>query len=460
MVPVASAQSCAVGSPSSPGPNSTTSSPAADRVVAEVDARTGPCRPGRRSSGAGRRAAPGRPLVASRGHPVGVPERHQGQGGLAAGRVDVPVGDAAAGRDPLDQRDRARSVIAGRSPMPLPAGHRGQPVDRDARADQVEVRVRAGSAWPPSWPGAAAAGRRRAAGPPSTASANAATWRAMVGCPGASAYAKWLQMPTTSTSPAAGRLGRRGRPASGQSAGRRAAAGQPGVDLQVHPGRAAGVPGRRGDLADRPGRARGQVDVRGDRRRRRSSPGAISQDSTGAVIPARRSASASSRNATPSQLAPPASAARAAGHQAVPVPVGLDHRHHLGGASGTAAARRCPGSRRGRRPPPTGPCAHPRRACCRTARPGTGPASGAPPGSAARRRGGYRCREWRIVGDFTAERDRAAAARAGPACRARAACPGWSRWSTGAARPRWSAWARGRSAGRRWPGTRSSGSPR
>ena len=49
------------------------------------------------------------------------------------------------------------------------------------------------------------------------------------------------------------------------------------------------------------------------------SPKVIRQ-STGAVIPACRSATASARSATPSQLAPPASAARAAGTMPWPYP--------------------------------------------------------------------------------------------------------------------------------------------
>src|SRR6185312_9758061 len=155
----------------------------------------------------------------------------------------------------------------------------------------------------------------------STASVNSATCRAIVGCPGASAYAKWLQMPITCTSPAAAALAA-AVTRSGQSA-----AGAPPRDRPVSIFRCtrAGWPASRAAAAI-------SVTVQGAPADRstsaatpaaRSSPGAASQDSTGAVIPALRSASASSRNATPSQLAPPASAARADGSRPCPYPSAL-----------------------------------------------------------------------------------------------------------------------------------------
>ena len=57
-----------------------------DRVVADVDARTGPCTPGRRPCGAGRRATAGRPLVALRGTPSAYPS---GTSARASSRASV-----------------------------------------------------------------------------------------------------------------------------------------------------------------------------------------------------------------------------------------------------------------------------------------------------------------------------------------------------------------------------------
>ena len=65
---------------------------------------------------------------------------------------------------------------------------------------------------------------------------------------------------------------------------------------------------------------------------RRGAPGAYSHVRTRAsAIPPRRSARASSTCAAPSQVAPPARAAVRGRQEAVPVAVGLDDGHHLGG---------------------------------------------------------------------------------------------------------------------------------
>ena len=159
---------------------------------------------------------------------------------------------------------------------------------------------------------------RRAA---ATASVNAATWPAMVGCPGASAYAKWLQTPTTSTSSAAAALA-----AAVTSSGQSAAVAPP-RDSPVSTLRCtrARWPASRA-AATTSASAHGALTERSTSAATpaaRSSPGTASQDSTGARMPAARSAIASSRKATPSQPAPPASAARAAGTRPCPYPSAL-----------------------------------------------------------------------------------------------------------------------------------------
>ena len=67
----------------------------------------------------------------------------------------------------------------------------------------------------------------------------------------------------------------------------RTAAGQPGVDLQVHPGGAAGRPGGGGDLVQRPGRVGRQVDVGGDRLREVRRRARAARTARGALIAGR-----------------------------------------------------------------------------------------------------------------------------------------------------------------------------
>ena len=165
-------------------------------------ARTGPCRPGRRSSGAGRPSCTGPTLEACRGHPVGVPERHQRPGWspgrwCRCGRTRRP-----AGRHPLGQHH------------PGARGHRRAQPEALARRPATGRRRRCpggpgrsgcpgGSAWRPSWPGAGNGGRTPARSATASPSRKTASCRSVVGWPGASAYTKWLHTPTTSTRPSA-----------------------------------------------------------------------------------------------------------------------------------------------------------------------------------------------------------------------------------------------------------------
>ena len=153
------------------------------------------------------------------------------------------------------------------------------------------------------------------------ASAKAVSWAAIDGCPGMSAQAKCDHRPVTRTEPRAWAAS--------------AAASTPGQSAGVAPPRLSPV------SALRCSRARARTPTRTAaastfateaaepaarsmswRIASAGSPNVI-MHRTGAVMPARRSATASSRSATPSQAAPPASAARAAGTMPWPYPSAL-----------------------------------------------------------------------------------------------------------------------------------------
>src|SRR5690606_25877758 len=153
---------------------------------------------------------------------------------------------------------------------------------------------------------------------------------------GASAYARWLHTPTTSTSPSAWAL-----PAASASAGHSATAAPP---------RPSPVSSFRWSRAGRPARRPAATiscnwcTLAAERSTPAltpscsGSPGASSQASTGAVIPARRRVSASSRVQTPSAVAPASTAARATGTMPCPYPSALTTA--ISSAVGAAARSR------------------------------------------------------------------------------------------------------------------------
>ena len=103
MVPTASAQSCAVGSPRSPGPNSTTSVPGRRQLAVQVDDELVHADPA--ADRAQRVVDPHRRGVAGGARDaVAVPGRHEADGGVAVGDPGVAVGDAVAGGDRLAHR--------------------------------------------------------------------------------------------------------------------------------------------------------------------------------------------------------------------------------------------------------------------------------------------------------------------------------------------------------------------
>ena len=143
MVPTAAAQSSAVGSPSSPGPNRTATSPGStgsspqSSTIWSMHTRPAmrPVAPGQPY----RRAVAGGPRDA-----VGVPERHQGQGRLGRGGVRVAVRDALTGRHPLGQHHpgahrHRRPQAEGLGPARARARSTAMP-----GPDQVEMGVGAG----------------------------------------------------------------------------------------------------------------------------------------------------------------------------------------------------------------------------------------------------------------------------------------------------------------------------
>ena len=174
MVSSQRAHSAAVGSPASPGPNRTTSSPGGDDGVRGVGGRpevdhdlVHAHAPDDRSAPTGQlhRHRPSEPS----GHPVGVPRGDQCEYPVAGSDPFVTVRDTFPGGDPFDQRDpgaerhdRTQSVMVRRL-------ERVEAVDGDAGPDEVEVQVGAGEGGrgvgqvPPRG-GAAEARRRRTPG--------------------------------------------------------------------------------------------------------------------------------------------------------------------------------------------------------------------------------------------------------------------------------------------------------
>ena len=153
------------------------------------------------------------------------------------------------------------------------------------------------------------------------ASLNAASWASIEGLPGSSAEAKCDQRPTTVT-----------RPASSASL---AAASSPGQSAGAAPPRLSPVSAFRWTRAGRPATAAAAA----SRRTRSADPadrstsaamaaawscsGTAIRHRIGSSRPAWRSSSASATCTTPSQSAPPAIAARAAGTAPWPYPLAL-----------------------------------------------------------------------------------------------------------------------------------------
>ena len=260
---------------------------------------------------------------------VRVAERHQPEGGLAVGDVPVAVGHAGAGRHPLDQGQPGASASwPGRSQRGAPPGR----VDTPYRPPPNRTR----SSREPGTVSAAAvlamcltSGVTPAFSACAAASANASSWAAIDGCPGRSAQAKCDHRPATRSAPAAWAARAASTSAGPVRAGGSAAA-QPGIGLEVQPGRDPGAGRRVGRT--RPsvrGRAGGDVDARADgvggfadghqAQHRGGDPGRPQRQRLGQV-----------GGAEPARAAGQRGPGR--GDHAVPVPVRLDHGHHLAAA--------------------------------------------------------------------------------------------------------------------------------
>ena len=327
MVSSASAQSCARGSPSVPGPNSTASSssptsrsPHVDHELVHADPTADPelpavdrdgCRVGRVTR-----------------HPVAVPQRHQGERGLAVGRVGVAVGDALAGPDALHVRQgRAQGH---RRHQPVVALDRGEAVDRDARAHQVEVGLGQGQ------------GRRRVA-EVAPAHRQSGGLRMRECLPVARELALDRRVPglvgAGEVAPHAGRLDAVGRAGLAHEVGPdgvvRAVAREPGVGLELHVRRGPGLAGGGADQAQLPDAVDRDVDRGGDGVAEPvvlghgPEPGEHRGVDPGG---AQRERLLERRRAQPGGAAGQGGASRR--EDAVAVAVGLDHRHHLGGGAG------------------------------------------------------------------------------------------------------------------------------
>ena len=329
MVPSRSAQSCAVGSPWVPGPNRIASSPSAtSRVRDRGRPRTGPCR-------CGRRLGRSRPLIkhvdaAAQGaeDPVGVADRQQRQRGVAVGDPGVAVGHTVAG---VYRSAPVPQGISASSPAAIPCRRaRGSGSGRTPRCPDGPCRRpdRAASSPTASWTGAPPRTARPGCAPAPACPLSRCACRSLTGLSGSSPYTRCDMTP-------------RSRIASSASA-RRSAVSIAGYSAAPTPLRFSPVSTLTVTVAVRPVRltasqhlaAAGAATTPPSGRRRcsagaKSVPGGCSHASTGAVMPSRRSASASSMVATPSLCG--AGGQRGAGDLggAVAVTVGLDHRHHL-----------------------------------------------------------------------------------------------------------------------------------
>ena len=311
--------------------------------------------------GAGRRPDLGHVGRVAR-HPVGVAERDQRE---RWPRRWCGSGGRTRRRHQAGPAWRARPRPAASWPAPAPARRRCRrpgPVTGRRSTTPGRTRSKCASAWQASprelarWRicGCRAASLGQCERLPESAPAAPAP----SGGPARRRSAKWLQTPTISTRPSAG-AGQRGIEQRRPVGRRRPGPVQPGIDVRcTRAGRpAAAAAARR--LSHHPRRAGRQVDP-GCHRRRAGLSGPASQAMIGASMPAARSAERLiGRRATPSQLAPASSAARAHGQHAVPVAVGLDDGHHRG-----APARRTSSAVEVRTASRSTTASHPARAHC------------------------------------------------------------------------------------------------
>ena len=208
------------------------------------------------------------------------------------------------------------------------AAERVEPVDGDARTDEVVVQVGAGERGRgvgevAEW------GRGRGRGRPASAAARRAACLSIVGWRGASACARCDHTATTCATPSASAFAATSS-TSDQSAGCTPLRVSPVSTLRCS---RAGLPACRApaSTAARWATGRdGEVDVGGHRGGEVVVGDVQPGEHPGAASPAARSSRASSSVQTPSQVAPAAERGTGDRDGAVAVAVGLDHRHQRG----------------------------------------------------------------------------------------------------------------------------------
>ena len=271
-------------------------------------------------------------------HPVGVAQRHQPDRRVALDRVGVPVGDPRPGRQPLDEHEPAGQRHRGPQPVRRGAGHVGhrrEPVDSEAGADQVEVllgrgqrRGRVGQVAHLG-PDAGPLGHRQRVGERrGLARDRRVPRRVRVGEVRPDAHHPHGVV-------GLGLAG--GVDHVGPVGHHRATTAEAGVDLEVHPRRRTRLACRRRDRLHRPHRAGREVDVGADPLDPLLvAPGQPGQHPRpGHARSAQRQRLLEQGGAEPGRAALHRGLRR--GHQPVAVAVGLDHGHHLG--AGPAAQR-------------------------------------------------------------------------------------------------------------------------
>ncbi len=197
---------------------------------------------------------------------VGVPERHQPEGGGPGRHVMMPVADPVSARHVLHQRQRRRQGHRGPQPELRRRADRGagrDAVHRDAGPHQVEVALlqRQGRGRVGDMPHLGLHAPRLGVRHHLPERDQLSGDRGMPGLVGAGEVRPQpgdLQQPLGLRAP-------RARDQLGPVPGLAAAAPEPGVRLELHPRGAAGLPGGRGDLVQRPQPAHRDVDIGLDR---------------------------------------------------------------------------------------------------------------------------------------------------------------------------------------------------
>ena len=267
---------------------------------------------------------------------VGVADRHQAHRRVLRGDVLMSVAEALAGRNPFGDGKIGAQRHRRRQPEGLRVAqrrNRRQAVDGQPRSDQVEGRAGIGQ-------------RGRGVGDVPDLEVAPCAFGVTHGLPESFQLAPHRRVRRLVRVDEVGphaddpdnTLGLQASGSREQDlpvVAERAVAAEPGVDLEVDAGRAPQGAGRIGDLGQGPQRRHGQVDVGGDGGREvRTGNMQPGQDRhVDSAVPQRHRLTQLG-DSEPRRTATDGSTG--AGHQTVPVAVGLDDSHH-GGRSGVFA---------------------------------------------------------------------------------------------------------------------------